>query len=165
MVIQAASWRVRVGFCVQLAVGHHSFPSLVALTFWWTATWSISGAATWRPLWTTPFLMSASKNCICDLWNPKPLFSDRIHCYSLEGDGASRLDAIEAVSSNGQKNRWSVLSWAPRCREQFYRSVATQCFLSKRVWEKGQWWRLCGIPFSFNYFLHKISSTFLRSFV
>ena len=58
-----------------------------------------------------------SKNCIGGLWDIRSLFTDRVHCYSFEGGGASRLDAIEAVSSNGHRNRRSVSSRTPRCRQ------------------------------------------------
>ena len=93
--------------------GASLIPSLVALTLWWPATRKITGVATRRPLWTTPssvfgFQTMPSKNFIGELCNTRTLFNNRVPCYSLEGGVASRLDAIEAVSSIGHRNGRSV---------------------------------------------------------
>ena len=40
-----------------------------------------------------------AKNCISSVWDIGPLFNDRVHCCEIEGGGASRLDAVKAVST------------------------------------------------------------------
>ena len=42
-----------------------------------------------------------AEDCISCVRDIGPLFNDRVHCGEAEGGGASRLDAVKAVSSSG----------------------------------------------------------------